>query len=166
MHTEILTTVLCFLGQLLQAPASSDTVSESVEVRYARAQVQLAQANLKRVERSNKRLAGSVPSSVVAEYQHDVQVAKTRLDQASAGRDGNEFQGWLKRAEVEQKVTETTWKNATAVNDRAPGTYDPLDIERFRLRAEVAKLQFERGQKLVDAGRETQLQWEIDMLTL
>jgi hypothetical protein len=100
----------------------------------------------------------------VAEYQHDVQVANTRLEQASAGRDGSEFQGWLKRAEVEQKVTEATWKNAKAVNDRAPGTYDPLDIERFRLRAEVAKIQLERGQKLVDARRETQLQWEIDML--
>jgi hypothetical protein len=118
-----------------------------VEVRYARAQVQLAEANLQRVEQSNKRLAGSVPSSVVAEYQHDVQVAKTRLEEASAGRDGSEFQGWLKRAEVEQKATEATWKNAKAVNDRAPGTYDPLDIERFRLRADVAKLQLERGQK-------------------
>ena len=63
-------------------------------------------------------------------------------------------------------MTETTWKNATAVNDRAPGTYDPLDIDAFACVAEVAKLQFERGQKLVDAGRETQLQWEIDMLTL
>ena len=164
MHAEMLIAVLCSLGQLLQVSASSDTNSESVEVRYARAQVQLAEANLKRVEQSNKRLAGSVPSSVVAEYQHDVQVANTRLEQASTGRDGNEFQGWLKRAEVEQKVTEVTWKNAKAVNDRAAGTYDPLDIERFRLRAEVAKLQFERGQKLVDAGRETQLQWEIDML--
>jgi hypothetical protein len=161
MHTEILITVLCSLGQLLQAPVSKDAVSESVEVRYARAQVQLAEANLKRIEQSNKRLAGSVPSSVVAEYQHDVPVAKTRLEQASAGRDGSEFQGWLKRAEVEQKVTEANWKNATAVNDRARGTYDPLDIERC---AEVAKLQLERGQKLADAGRETQLQWEIDML--
>ena len=134
MHAEMLIAVLCSLGQLLQVSASSDTNSESVEVRYARAQVQLAEANLKRVEQSNKRLAGSVPSSVVAEYQHDVQVANTRLEQASTGRDGNEFQGWLKCAEVEQKVTEVTWKNAKAVNDCAAGTYDPLDIERFRLR--------------------------------
>ena len=163
MHAEILITVLCWLGQLLQAAASGD-ITETVEVRYARAQVQLAEANLKRVEQSNKRLAGSVPNSVVADYQHDVQVAKTRLEEASAGRDGSEFQGWLKRAEVEQKAAEATWKNAKAVNDRAPGTYDPLDIERLRLRDEVAKLQLERGQKLVDAGREAQLQWEIDML--
>jgi hypothetical protein len=42
MHVEILITVICSLGQLVQAPASKDAVSESVEVRYARAQVQLA----------------------------------------------------------------------------------------------------------------------------
>lgn len=81
MHAEILITVLCWLGQLLQAAASGD-ITETVEVRYARAQVQLAEANLKRVEQSNKRLAGSVPNSVVADYQHDVQVAKTRLEEA------------------------------------------------------------------------------------
>ena len=163
MHAEILITVVC-LGQLSQTPAPSNTISESIEVRYARAQMQLAEANLNRVEQSNKRVARSVPSSVVAEYQHDVQVAKTRLEQATAGRAASEFQVWLQRAEAEQRTAETTWKNATAVNGRVPGTFEPLDIERFRLRAEVAKLQLERGQTLVDSGREAQLQWKIDML--
>jgi len=35
---------------------------------------------------------------------------------------------------------------------------------RFRLRFEVAKLQLERGQALVDSDREAQLQWEINLL--
>jgi hypothetical protein len=164
MHTEILITVVCLLGQLTQTPAPNETISGSVEVRYARAQMQLAEANLNRVEQSNKRIARSVPSSVVAEYQHDVQVAKSRLEQATAPRAANEFQVWLQRAEAERRTAEMTWKNATAVNGRVSGTFDPLDIERFRLRAEVAKLQLERGQTLVDSGRDAQLQWEIDML--
>ena len=164
MHAELLITVACWLVQLLQTPAPSDAISESVEVRYAPAQVQLAEANLHRVEQSNKRVARSVPSSVVAEYQHDVKVAKARLEQAAAGRTASDFQVWLQRAEAEQRTAETTWKNATAVNGRVPGTFDPLDVERFRLRAEVAKLQLERGQTLVESGREAQLQWEIDLL--
>jgi hypothetical protein len=163
MLTEILVTVVC-LGQLSHTRAPSNTISESIEVRYARAQTQLAEANLNRVEQSNKRVARSVPSSVVAEYQRDVKVAKTRLEQATAGRAASEFQVWLQRAEAEQKTAETTLKNAMAVNGHAPGTFDPLDIERFRLRAEVAKLQLERGQKLADSGLEAQLQWKIDLL--
>jgi hypothetical protein len=55
-------------------------------------------------------------------------------------------------------------ENASAANGSVPGTVEPLDIERYRLRAEVAKLQLERGQALVGSGREAQLQWEIDML--
>jgi hypothetical protein len=91
-------------------------------------------------------------------------VAKTRLAQATMGRSASEFQVWLQRAEAERKIAETTWKNATAVNRRVPGTFTPLDIERFRLRAEVAKLQFERGQSLMESGQEAQLLWTIDML--
>jgi hypothetical protein len=164
MHTEILLAVIYLLGQVAQTPVPNGTPSEGVEVRYARAQLQLAEASLKRVEQSNKQIERSVPSSVVAEYQHDVEVAKTRLEQATAGRAAREFQVWLQRADAEQRMAETTWKNATIVNGHVPGTFDPLDIERFRLRAEVAKLQFERGQTLVNADREARLQWEIDML--
>ena len=165
MHTEILLIVIvCWQVQQPPTAAPSDIVAESVEVRYARAQVQLAETNLKRFEQSNKLMPRSVPSSVVAEYQHDVHVAKTRLKQAMANHGANDFQVWLRRAEVEQRAAELTWTNATAVNARAPGTFHPLDVERFRLRAEVAKLQLERGQMLVDSDHEAQLQWEIDLL--
>ena len=163
MYTEILTIVVC-LAQLPQSPAPGNTGAESIEVRYARAQVQLAEVNLNRVEQSNKRVAGSVPSSVVDEYQHDVQVAKTRLEQATAALAASDFPVWLERADTERRAAETTWKKATTLNRRVPGTFRPLDIEGFRLRAEVAKLQLERGQTLVESGREAQLQWQIEML--
>jgi hypothetical protein len=160
MHAELLMLVACF-GQL---PPPNDAVSESIEVRYARAYLQLAEANLNRVEQSNKRVARSVPSSVVAEYQYDIQVAKARLEQAVAGRAGSEFQVWLQQAEAEHKTAETTWKIATAVNGRLPGTFDLLDVERFRLRAEVAKLQLERGQSLVDSGFKAQMRWKFELI--
>jgi hypothetical protein len=163
MHARILITIVC-LGQLSQTPAPSKKTPENIEVRYARAKTQLAEANLNRVEQSNKRVAGSVPSSVVAEYQRDVNVAKTRLEQAAAGRTADGFQVWLQRAEAEQSTAETALKSAVEVNSRVPGTFAPLDIERFRLRAEVAKLQFQRGKSLVDSSLEAQLQWEIDLL--
>jgi hypothetical protein len=164
MHVEILIVVVYLAGQITQASAPNPTISESVEVRYARAQLQLAEANLSRVEQSNKRVARSVPSSVVADYRQNVQVAKARLEQAAAGRAANEFRIWLQRAEAERSTAETIWKSASAANGSVPGTVEALDIERYRLRVEVAKLQLERGRTLVGAGRESQLQWEIEML--
>jgi hypothetical protein len=165
MHAElVLVVIICWQVQQPQASSRGDATSESVDVRYARAQLQLAEANLKRLEKSNERMPRSVPSSVVAEYQYDVQVAKSRLERATAGRAASEFGVWLQRADAERRTAETAWKSALAANARAPGTFQPLDVERFQLRTEVARLQLERGRALVDAGREAQLQWQIELL--
>jgi hypothetical protein len=125
-------------------------ISESTELRYARAQTQLAEANLNRVQQSNRRVARSVPSSIVAEYERDVQVAKTRLAQVAAGRAAGEFQVWLQRAEAEHRTEETAWKNAMEVNDRVQGTFDPLDIERFRLLANEIRCARSNSLKVLD----------------
>ena len=51
-----------------------------------------------------------------------------------------------------------------AANQRAPGSFEALDIERFRLRAEVTRLQLERGQLLAHASREAQLAWQLELV--
>ena len=119
---------------------------------------------MRRIQESNKRVARAVPASVVAEYQYDVEVAKERLAQATGGKAANEFQVWLRRAEAEQQTADAAWKSAAAANERVTGTIGRLDMERLRLRAEVARLQFERGRALVGAGREVQLAWQVDLL--
>jgi hypothetical protein len=164
MSAEMWLAVACLFGQVSQLPPPRKPGSENIEIRCARAQLQLAEANLNRAEESNKRVARSIPSSIVADYQNDVQVARTRLERVTAGEAASEFQAWLQRAEAERRAAETTWKSAVEVNDRVAGTFDPLDIERFRLRMEVATLQLERGKSLVNADRVTQLRWELDVL--
>ncbi len=154
----------CLIGQVEHTAVPRGAAPANAEVRYARAQLQLAEANLKRVEQSNQQMERTVPSSVVDEYRHDVQVSKLRLDRATTGHGADQFAVWLQRADAERQSAETAWKNATAANKSVPGTIIPIDVERFRLRAEVAKLQLERGQALVDGGHEAQLQWEVEML--
>jgi hypothetical protein len=167
MSTELLRVIAILLvGQLKQSgpPAPTDAAPESVEVRYSRAQLQLAQANLQRVQDINRRLPRSVPASVVADYERGVDVATAQLEQSQAGVGRNEFAVWLRRAEAAWKSGETAWKNAVAANQRSPRTFGALDVERLRLRAEVTRLQWERGQQLAAAPRESQLQWQVDVL--
>jgi hypothetical protein len=166
MNVQLLITVVC-LAPLLQPPPPAPLPpppAESIELRYARAHVQLAEANLARVEQINKKVARSVPSSVVAEYEDDVTVAKTRLQQTSAGQAAGDFKPWLERAAAEQRTAEASWTVAQAVNRLAPGTFGPHEVECYRLRAQVARLQHERGQALVDADLEAQSQWKMDLL--
>lgn len=168
MHCEmILTAMLLVAGQPGPAPAPQNTAD--LELQYARAKLQLAQANLKRVEQINRRVARSVPASVVAEFRDDVAVAQRQVDAASSP-DGNEFAVWLGRAESDLQSATTRWKQAVAANERlkksksGKGIFDATDIERFRLRAEVTRLQLARGKSLVDAPRAAQLEWQVELV--
>lgn len=137
---------------------------ESPEAYYGRMRFQLAEANLRRVRRMNQRVAGAVPSEIVLEYQQDVEVARTRWQDAMRGGSGDPFQGWLRRAEAMVRSAEMQWKNAMAANQRVPGTVDPTDVEYLRLRYEVARLQRDRGQSLVDKPLDAQLAWQFSLL--
>jgi hypothetical protein len=166
MHCEIiLTAALVLAGQAAAAPDES----ADLQLQYARAKLQLAQANLNRIEEINRRVARSVPASVVAEFQRDVAEADVQVEQASAP-DADEFAVWLRRAQSELQSATTRWKYALAANERLKSSksgknlFDASDIERFRLRAEVGRLQYLRGNQLVGAPRAAQLEWQVELL--
>jgi hypothetical protein len=148
-------------------PAAKRAVGEkqeSLDVRYARMKLELAEANLQKVQRMNQRVPGAVPAEVIREYQQDVEVARSRLQAAAGGGGGNPFQTWVSRAEAAARSAELEWNNALAVNRRTPGTVEAIDLERLRLRSEVARLDLERGQALLDASPEAQRQWQVGFL--
>jgi hypothetical protein len=111
----------------------------------------------------NRKVARSVPASIVVERQHDVAVAGLRLRQAEAGQ-ADEFSAWLERAQADYREAQSRWQSAVAVNSQTAGTFKPQDIERFRLRSDVYRLQVARGQSLVKAPREQQLAWRVELL--
>lgn len=145
------------------APEGVTRRNESLEVRYARAQLELAQANLKRAEAKNSRVANTVSANVVGQYRHDVEAAQSQFDAAHQGS-YKPFAAWLRAAEVNWQGADTIWRSAVAANNQMPGTVDPLDVERLRLRAELYRLDLERGQALIDQPREAQLEWRVSLL--
>jgi hypothetical protein len=167
MGTNILVVLAFFIvGQQSKSEPAPDSTAaaQTIDLRYARAQMQLAEANLQRVQRMNQRLARTVPASVVAEYQRDFEVAKAQMQQVESQGVEHGFAIWLRRAESIWKSADTIWKDAVKINQQAPGTLNTLDVERYRLRAEVTRLQLERGQSLVQGPHEAQLEWEVELL--
>mgnify|MGYP002623283754 FL=1 len=145
--------------------AAEKAAEESVDLRYYRAQLELAEANLKRLQRMNQKLKRSVPASVVDQFKNDVAQAKLRVELANEGDAADEFTVWLRRARGDFDDAKSRWEKAVAVNRRAPKTFDPQDIQRYRLRAEVYRLQYVSGRALVSASREAQLEWRVELLT-
>jgi len=145
------------------AEAASRPGDETLDLRYAEAQLALARANLTRAESANQRVPNAVSANVVTAYKNDVEVARLRLDKLRAGGPES-IQVWLRAAEVNWKLADSRYRSSLAANQRMPNTVNALDIERYRCRAEVCRLDFERGRAVADQPREKQLEWRISML--
>lgn len=130
---------------------------------YAQAKLQLAEANLERVQRLNERVSNAVPADVVNDCRRDVQLAQERLAAVKAGRD-EEFSLWQAEAQRTWKSAEAAWKSAAAANQRQAGAVPAVDVERLRLRAEVYRTNFERSSELAAAPRDAQLAWRASFL--
>jgi hypothetical protein len=149
-------------GSAAQAPKKTD--QESVAVRCARAQLRLAEITLQKANDLNRKVAQTIPSAMVAQFADDVEIAKARVQSAERAGGVDAFQAWLRRAEVELRSAETKLKQATEISQRAPGMYQPIDLERFRVGVDVARLQLERGKSLAGGPADAKLQWQLEML--
>ena len=88
MHCELLiAAALWASGQAAPAPAPPPfdvPPAKVLQMQYAQAKLLLAETNLIRIEQMNRRLARSVPSSVVAEFKSDVDEARLQVEQAAS----------------------------------------------------------------------------------
>jgi hypothetical protein len=144
-------------------PPRPEGTPRNFDTEYAEAKLELAQANLQRAESMNQKVSNAVSANVVAEYRQDVEVAKLRLEDAKAGKP-DAFAVWLRSAEKKAAAAKTAWESAVAANKRTKGTVEATDVDRLRLRSQVLRLNFERGQSLANEPREAQLEWRVSSL--
>lgn len=144
--------------------SAADSAEDSLAVRYARAHVALADANLKKVEVTNKRVANAVPRNVVAEYRGDLETARMRLEQSLRDPGAAPMPVWLRTAEAVSKNAETEWKSALAANQRMAGAVDELEVERLRLQSQLARVRIELGRSLSSQPLDEQRQWQMAFL--
>jgi hypothetical protein len=157
--------VMVLVGTLGAAADSKPArTPKELEIGYAEAQYKLAEVSLKKLEATNQRFPRTVSASVMADYAEDLAIAKAQLDNARAGNDTDLFQGWIRRVESNLKTTQASHQSALVANQRQPGTVDPLDVERLRLRVEINQMQLDRGKLLAAAPLEEKLEWQVQVL--
>ncbi|HEX3726492.1 MAG TPA: hypothetical protein VHV08_09635 [Pirellulales bacterium] len=152
----------------LAAPASSGAAEEhsqdAVAVRYARAQLRLAELTLQKAQASNQRVAGTLVGSLVSQLSDDVEMARVQLKNAERPEGVDYVRAAMQRAELGLRLAEGRLRRATDANQRIPGTVGTIDLERLRLGVEIAQLRMESGKAMVNATPIVKLQWQIEML--
>jgi len=145
-------------------PATAPESAQNLEMKYAETQYKLAETNLRKVELTNQRFQKTVSASVIADYTEDLAIAKAQLDGVREGGPDVLFAGWLRSVESNMKTAEATYNSARLANQRQPGTVNVLDVERSRLRFEIARLQLEQGKLLASATVDERLRWQVQVL--
>jgi hypothetical protein len=145
-------------------PPPGNGQPEPLAIRYARAEVALAEAGLNKVEGMNKRVRGAVSGDVAHAYQRDLEIAKLQLQVALSENRKTEFDVWLRRAESATTDAEMLWRGAVAANQRAAGAVDSLEVERLRQVFQLAKLELERGQSVAQGTAEARLAWQLEFV--
>ena len=146
------------------ASADSEKSPRNLELEYAEAQLRLAETNLRKVQVTNERFPKTVSASVIADYGEDLAIAKAQYEGVRQGGNDDFFAGWLRRIESSVKAAEASYNSARVANQRSPGTVDAMDVDRMRLRMEIARLQLERGKLLAGSPVEQQLRWQVQVL--
>lgn len=144
-------------------PAVGDA-SEGLEVRYARAYLQLAQTDLQIALQANAKVRGMFPESALQPLQHVVVIAQEQVNHALHQNAQSLHKVHIRQAELAVQDAEADLQRALAVNRRMPKLLTPTEIRQLRLRLKVARLALVRA-RAVDARNPLEhVQWQLDEL--
>ena len=136
----------------------------SIDVQIAEAKLKLAETELRRVTEVNRRVARTIPDSTVGWLERNVELAKQQLDLARQGD-----QHWhalhIRQMEAALRDAESRVQRAEGMNRRVPRSVDEFDLERLRLKAEIARLNLAKARDPANVkSPEAHLQWQVDQV--
>lgn len=142
---------------------ASGKQAQSFAVQVAKANLQLAQMNLERMEQLNKKVPGTLITGMVQQFSEEVALAKTELEIAQKYPSGNSYLATVERMRLALDSAKDRAKRALTAHEQAPEIVTKNDVERIRQMAIIADLQLQRGMALADASPSDQLQWQMEV---
>ena len=149
----------------LDKTASESNDNDSVEVRLARAYVELAKLDVQRALDANKQVPNVFSAEHIEKLRLHVVIDEEQLEQCLKGEDADPHQVCIRSAEAAAKIAEADSKGLRAAHKRMPTATSALRVERATLVASIAKLNLERIKRQENSESVlTHLQWQIDEL--
>jgi Tfp pilus assembly protein PilX len=149
-------------GAAAQPSKAND--KDSLPVRYAQAQLRLAELTLQKAQALNHRMPNTITPGMIGLFSDDVEFAKAQLQAVKSTGKLDSFQGLLRRAELGLRSAEQNLKKTIEADKLMPGTFDATDVERLKINVELARVRLERGKALANADPQAKLQWQVELL--
>jgi len=136
----------------------------NIDVRLAEAKLKLAKVDLRWATDWNRRVRGTISQSTVEWLRKNVSLANAQVDIAR-----QDEQHWhalhVHQMEAALRTAESQLERTKAMKRAGPRTVGALDLERIRLKVEVARLGLAKAKDPVNMqSPEAHLQWQVDQL--
>jgi len=151
---------------LARQPAVADTSKdkESTSVRYAKAYLQLAEAQLAIAKNLNEQSPGTFSSAQMEERRSHVELCKQELAATQQGKDFDRMKWVLQLVSFRAADAQQRLAASALANRRAPGAVAADKLDALRAHETIAQIDEETGQAALGATKEVQLQWRVSVL--
>lgn len=145
-------------------PESSGEV-EAIEVRYARAHLEMAELDVERALAWNQRIPNLFNDRELDNLRKHVVVNQEQLKQSLRGYDSSVYQVVLRTAEATLKACESEVARRKSRYQEMPNRFNALELDHAQVQLKVAKLNLQRTRLQKDSVSTIAfLQWQIDEL--
>ncbi|MBI2826731.1 MAG: hypothetical protein HYX69_18825 [Planctomycetia bacterium] len=145
-------------------PAASKDQNGTLNVRYANAYLKLVEAELRKLQDTNRKLPGTIRPSVIEAMEAAVGEARDRLNAAQKQQSDMEGGLYLLAAQSELKAAQESLGKAEAANREVPDTVGRFEVARLQAALELAQVKLEKARILDADSPLAQVQWEIEQL--
>jgi multidrug resistance efflux pump len=141
-------------------PGKSDELHQA-QINYAKALLKVAEADLAKADEANKKVAGTIPPSVVFGLRNDVDMAKARVKGMLGLAKDEKDNDYIPAAKDAISYAEEQLKRAQEANARVPGAVSKPELERRQAEVEVARARLEVAKLLNTAAPMEVAEWEL-----
>ena len=164
-----------WLTAQLSVPSQADAQNESkdkpkqdskeeVNVRYAQAYAKLMEAEVAKLNFSNRTVPGTIRPAVIQAAQVALREAQDRVKLAKKNDDIPDHEIYVEAAKAYLAYSEESLRQAESANLKFGGTISDVEMARIKAQLELAKTRVEVANNLAGESPLLQAQYELELL--
>jgi hypothetical protein len=131
------------------------------QINYAKALLKIAEADLAKAREANRKVADTIPRSVIIGLQNDVAMATARVKGMLGLEKDEKENSYVTAAQDAIAYHEEMLRKTQQANARVPGAISKLEIDRRQAELEAARARLEVARLMSTASPLEATEWEL-----